>query len=178
MIKEILTTRELQPTFNLIYQVYKHLQNGPRTVFDAGEFPRVLKLPDWPRSTFLKLLFHHQRHQQPSSTKNKEIQAWIQLARRGSMRLWTYPPCCCQKHYNHSDTMQKHKQKYQNHLVSFTHEKRDFTVPTGHRAWSPTGKSRRAQPTARRALGASPGEPDHRCRPPLWVNTFPFTAHH
>lgn len=32
------TTRELQATLNLIsYQVYKQLQNGLHTIFDAGD---------------------------------------------------------------------------------------------------------------------------------------------
>ena len=59
-------------------------------------------------------------------------------------------------------------------------EKRDFTVPT-FATWTPgcypASECQRTQPAAPWALGAAPEEPNHRCRAPLWGNTFHFTAH-
>lgn len=70
------TTRGFHPNLHLSsYKVHKQFQSGPQAVVDAGlSFTRVLKPPDGPISTFLKVLYDHQWHQQPNSTRKKEIQ--------------------------------------------------------------------------------------------------------
>lgn len=134
------TTREFHTNCHLIsYKVQKQLQSGPRAVVDAGEsFMRVLKLPDWPTSTFLKLLSDHQWHQQSNSTKKKENQEFKLQEECPGVSLWMFTLLCCEKHETHWDLMEKHKWRSRIKDASFLSGMRGLSLspplPFGHRA--------------------------------------------